>query len=241
MVKPPSAHGPVTGAHGSGADDRDVASRFCGRRRLPAPERRAQILAIAKDLFVREGIDRTTLRNIAAAAGITATAIYDHFQDKEALLAAIADGYFDTLLAYKRRAVEGITAPLEQFRAMGRAYIACGLDHPEEYRLVFMTNLMAIKRGRRLSLRTPDHEVPKGAQSFLMLQHQIERLMAEGLIAPGNAAATAEVVWAGVHGLVTLMITHANFDFAPRAELVERLLELQEWGLRGAPPPPATA
>lgn len=59
--------------------------------RMSAGDRRAQIVAAARDLFARSGFDATTTREIATAAGISDALIYRHFPDKQALLRAIVD------------------------------------------------------------------------------------------------------------------------------------------------------
>lgn len=59
--------------------------------RMSADDRRAQIVAAARELFARSGFDATTTREIATAAGISDALIYRHFPDKQALLHAIVD------------------------------------------------------------------------------------------------------------------------------------------------------
>src|SRR5690349_5615981 len=60
-------------------------------RRLPADERRAQVLREAARLFGTHGFVGTTTRDIAAAVGITEAALYRYFPSKEAMYAAILD------------------------------------------------------------------------------------------------------------------------------------------------------
>ena len=65
------------------------------RQRLPAEQRREQILEEAVKLFSRNGFDRTTVREIARAAGINEATIYKHFETKEALFDAIIEGFIE--------------------------------------------------------------------------------------------------------------------------------------------------
>jgi len=60
-------------------------------RRLPADERRAQILREAARLFGSHGFNGTTTRDVATAVGITEAALYRYFPSKEAMYAAILD------------------------------------------------------------------------------------------------------------------------------------------------------
>jgi len=191
------------------------------RTRLPAAERRAQILAVARELFVMEGIERTSMRRIAEAAGITPTAIYDHFSDKGALLAAIAEEFFDGLIAAMERARPDPADPLARLRGIMRNYVEYGLTHPHEYRLVFMTVLPGFSpagghRGGRG--RTDGAPMPKGVASFGMLEAEIGALIAAGHLRDGGKEAFADSVWAMGHGIVSLAITVGHCDFTPMAD-----------------------
>src|SRR5260370_32524560 len=72
--------------------------------RLPASDRRRQLLETALDLFSRKGFEGTTTNEIAAAAGVTEAIIFRHFPNKQALYTAVIDfhhedGEFDQWLA----------------------------------------------------------------------------------------------------------------------------------------------
>src|SRR5262245_57476092 len=79
-------------------------------RRLPADERRAQILREAAHLFGSRGFNGTTTRDVAARVGLTEAALYRYFPSKEAMYAAILD---------ERIAPPDLLAPLEPLAAAG--------------------------------------------------------------------------------------------------------------------------
>jgi AcrR family transcriptional regulator len=79
-------------------------------RRLPADERRAQILREAAQLFGSRGFKGTTTRDVAARVGITEAALYRYFPSKEAMYAAILD---------ERMAAADLLAPIEPLAAAG--------------------------------------------------------------------------------------------------------------------------
>ena len=68
------------------------------KRRGEGYTRRDEILLAAKELFLEEGYDSTTIRKIADRVGISAPALYLYFRDKEALLLALCDQTFGHLL-----------------------------------------------------------------------------------------------------------------------------------------------
>lgn len=227
------------------------ASKPSRRRRLPAAERRAQILAIARDLFVTEGFERASMRRIADAAGISPTAIYDHFADKEALLTAIAEEFFQGLTVALNDAREG-GDPLLALRRLMENYVRYGLDHPNEYRLVFMNRLSRFvptlsHRGHPCE---PDQEAPspltveadKAVASFGLLQSGIDRLVAAGLLRGDDPEGFADSVWAMGHGIVSLIITKGDGNFTPVDRWIDTAIGILMDGMRPRQPtPPPTS
>ena len=59
--------------------------------RLPAEDRRRQLLETALGLFSKKGFDGTTTKEIAAAAGVTEAIIFRHFPTKQELYSAVLD------------------------------------------------------------------------------------------------------------------------------------------------------
>jgi AcrR family transcriptional regulator len=226
------------------------------RRRIPAEARRAQVLAVAGELFAREGIDATSMRRIATEAGVTAPLLYRHFADKDALLRALCDAYFVKLDSYMSRACEGLDEPLARLEAVMRAYVACGLDHPHEYELTFTTALPQLRSGRKMrearALRRRGEPLPpdmmdEGTFVFGRLEDAVtEVLLARTPPRPvasrtprhvpaailARAAPLSEVIWATGHGLVSLLNTHHEFGFSDRDVLVDTTIELVLNGVR---------
>ena len=87
-----------------------VTSPSTPSRRLPADERRAQILREAARLFGSHGFNGTTTRDVATQVGITEAALYRYFPSKEAMYAAILDD---------RIASAELLEPVEPIAAVG--------------------------------------------------------------------------------------------------------------------------
>jgi AcrR family transcriptional regulator len=85
-------------------------------------KRRAQIIAAAVDLFAHQGYYKTTIQDVAKKAGVSAGLIYQYVRDKEDVLLL---SVLDVLDSYKQEipaAIEGLSDPLERFRAAIYAY-----------------------------------------------------------------------------------------------------------------------
>ena len=90
---------------------------------------RELIVDVARELFVARGVEAVTMREIAKRIGYSATSIYLHFANKEALLRAICDTDF-LALATSSKTVLQIQNPLERMHAFGRGYAAFALSYP---------------------------------------------------------------------------------------------------------------
>src|SRR5262249_23674320 len=108
------------------------------RRKHEQGELRAKILDAARELFVSQGVEAVTMRGIAEKIGYTATTLYNHFQDKEALLLALCEADFQTARARFQRSGR-IADPIERPRELGMAYAEFAVRPPSHYRLMFMT------------------------------------------------------------------------------------------------------
>lgn len=210
------------------------------RKRIDAGARRAQILQVAGDMFAKDGIDATSMRRIAAKAGVTATLLYKHFADKDALLMAIGEGFFVTLAGYMEKAVEGVNDPVARLKAQMRAYVTCGIENPRAYHLTFMTALPRLRRGsemkafrerRRRGEPIAEVDMTLGMKCFGRLEQAVADVVNAKLTRSKDVAALSEVVWAGGHGLVSLVITHDDFGFSPTGKLVDHSIELMLHGL----------
>jgi AcrR family transcriptional regulator len=77
-----------------------------------------------------------SLRQLAREVGVSPTAVYRHFPDKDALLAALAQTGIEQMAAWQKAAAEASGAD-DAFAATGRAYVRWALAHPALFRLVF--------------------------------------------------------------------------------------------------------
>jgi len=83
------------------------------KRKGEGLQRRAEILDAAKQLFVEEGYAATTIRRIAAKLGVSSTALYVYFPDKDAILVEICDVTFAGLIAELDDVRREATDPLD--------------------------------------------------------------------------------------------------------------------------------
>ncbi len=179
------------------------------RRERERQDLREKILDAARELFARHGYEAVTMRRIAEAIEYSPTAIYFHFQDKEALLRELCAADFGAL-AQRFQTIASIADPIERLRRIGLAYVDFALEHPSQYRFMFMTP--------RPPVPAEKSAVEKGnaeQDAYAFLKATIQEAVAQRRFRPGlkDADLLSQTVWAGTHGVVSLHIAKESDDW----------------------------
>ncbi|MCC6320482.1 MAG: TetR/AcrR family transcriptional regulator [Phycisphaerales bacterium] len=200
-----STRNPARPARPTGAD---AAATPAARRAREQAALREKILAAARDLFVRQGYEAVSMRRIAEAIEYTPPAIYTHFRDKSELMRELCRRDFETLAARFLR-LRRVHDPVERILRAGLAYIAFAVEHPNHYRLMFMSPPPCEAE--------PDSECLRGIgdpeqDGYAFLNFSVADAITQGRFRPEfrDAEFVSQVLWAGVHGLASLLITHRD-------------------------------
>ncbi len=105
--------------------------------RLPAAERRFQLLSAAITVFSRDGYHGTSMNHIAVAAGVTKPVLYQHFPSKQALYLELLGTIGSQLDDAITTAVSACEHPKEKVVAGLTAYFTFVRDHRAEFKLIF--------------------------------------------------------------------------------------------------------
>jgi AcrR family transcriptional regulator len=197
------------------------------RRAKEKAELRGKILEAARFLFVRHGFEAVTMRKIARRIGYTATALYYHFPDKRALLRELCETDYGALRQSFKR-LEKVLDPTERIRRMAQAYVHFGLEHPQHYRLMFMTpypqdSPKTTERGN------PDQD----AYAFLL--QTVRECVHAGRLRQEyqDGELVAQALWGAMHGLIALHLTFGGDDEFPWRPPVKTAESLCQALLRG--------
>lgn len=168
-------------------------------------------------ILAEEGIEGFSLRKVAREAGVTHSAPYAHFADKQALIAAIStDGY--------RKVYERINAvveqfpddPLRQFIETAWVYVSFGFDEPDHFKITFSGS---VEREREYPAL-----VEMTGKTFDALRQLIIRCQQADLIDRGEPDLAAVTVWGFVHGFVHLiqesMVSHVVTNRYSKREML---------------------
>lgn len=107
------------------------------RSRLPADQRRRQLLDVACRVFADRGFHATSMDDVAGAAGVTKPVLYQHFSSKRALFVEVLRDVGSQLLARLAQATTDATTGRERVQAGFRAYFHFVTENDAAFRVLF--------------------------------------------------------------------------------------------------------
>ena len=178
----------------------------------------------AREMFVAEGYANVSMRKIADKIGYSATTIYLYFKDKNDLLHQICEQTF-ARLATNIKAINMLSDnPLEKLRSGLREYVYFGLKHPSQYEIVFITPLP-------VKVET-EFEQTNGKMAFDTLRTVIQECVSANLLKQTDVELISQTLWAGIHGVTSLLIQHGGFPFVERERLVDSVIDTMIAGIK---------
>lgn len=211
-----------------------------GERPLPTSPRtrrerqraafRAEALDAARDAIAAGGLEGLSMRKLAQRLDCAPMSLYSCFRDKHELLASLAQRGYDALA--RRLDGEHADAPLAALQRTFLAYARHGLEHPDDYRVVFMVPVP-----RSADASKAPVEVERENPAFAVGLDRARACVDAGVLA-GDAHAIATMLWTGVHGAVAAILTFPDFPFGDRDDYLVRVVERAIEALQTASTPP---
>jgi AcrR family transcriptional regulator len=170
------------------------------------------------EILAKDGVSGLSLRKVALKAGVSHSAPYAHFVDKQALIAAISTEGFRQL--YER--VSAVTTkyksqPTKQLIEVAWAYVQFAMDDPDRFKVMFSAVLEKEKE-------YPEF-VAESQRNFQLVKMIVEANQASAQLRSGPSELVALSAWGIVHGFVMLLlegqIPHAVLDQMKLRELLE--------------------
>lgn len=156
-------------------------------------------LVDAAIILVRKyGPDQLSLRAVASEIGVSPSASYHYFRDKDALVSAIGNVLFDRLATMQEKAIarvkgKGASAAIRKFEEMGNAYFAWATSEPNLYRLIF---------GGYCEIDMKEHD----SKAWNLLRDGLDELVSVGVLDKTSRKGGELIVWSAVHGASSLAI-----------------------------------
>jgi len=191
------------------------------RRARHKSELRERILVAARELFAAEGIDNVSMRRIAERIEYSPKTLYLYFKNKGEILYYLCEEAFRKLAQLTAGMEFSEENPEDLVRRGLRLYVDFGLAHPHDYRIAFLSD------ARHYPYRTHD-ELPPDSVSLAIHTRfgMILRKGAEqGVFREMDPLLTTHVLWAGVHGLTTVLIFDPEFHWVDRDRFINETIE----------------
>jgi AcrR family transcriptional regulator len=174
------------------------------------------------DILAKEGVSGLSLRKVASKAGVSHSAPYSHFADKQALIAAIStEGFRQLYERVSAVAEEFKTKPSRQLVEVAWAYVQFALDDRDRFKVMF-SGILEKER------EYPEF-VAEAQRNFQLVKMIVETNQAAGVLGSGPSDLVALSAWGIIHGFVMLLlegqISHTVLEQMSLRELVEFQLE----------------
>ena len=182
---------------------------------------RLALIEAARDVLVQEGYDGLTIRRVAERAEYSLGTVYSYFADKDDLLYTLVQEDF-TRLTERLRAIRDTYQGAAAVREMLLSYVRMGLEQPRSYEVMFMLK-------PQLASRNASDE--RGDHAYTIFRGCITAAMDRGEFRRADPDVLAQMLWASVHGLVSLRLTLSDFPWADTTALAQHLVDAELRGL----------
>jgi len=205
------------------------------RRERERAEVRRRIVAVAREMFMRDGYEAVTFRSVANAIEYSHAALYQYFPDKKSLIIEVCRTDYEDLSRVVMECL-AISDPVERLSDMARKCAAWAVNHPHHYEVMM----------RESSQVADDLVEGRGADrwdlegdALAILRAAIEEALRARRVRPKytNVDLVVATLWAGIHGVISLEIAMDPYKLqrlgpgaASFADRIEGLLNVLKEG-----------
>lgn len=179
---------------------------------------REDILEVSRNLLVKDGFGKMSMRKIANRAGVSATSIYLHFQNKDELLLALIETSIAKLSSALEKNLIDSDDSITKLEKMAQSFVDFALENPQEYEIIYMVR---------------PEEMPKFPKEKFQQIRKIYQLLAD-IISEGKRAGALNVddplmssymIWAQLHGVASVIISRRLDTRIPDEEFVSQAVD----------------
>jgi TetR/AcrR family transcriptional regulator len=185
-------------------------SYIADRRQEEKDRRRTEIVDAAESLYQELGWDAVTMDSVARKARLSRALVYVYFKDKHELLLAITERALAVLGARFEEARSRARTGIDQIEAIGRAYMAYGLEFQHYFDACARLEQRATETPEKGSIEAAVLET--GVRIHEVVVAALQAGQADGTIRQdiGDPKVTSRVLWGFTHGLVQIALTKAR-------------------------------
>jgi AcrR family transcriptional regulator len=189
---------------------------------------RQEILDAARDILVREGYDGLSMRKVAERIDYSPTAIYLHFKDRDDLVFCVCEQLMGGLVRELQHVSDRYSDPLVALKKGLRRYVEFGLAHPQHYQATF-----GILHGHDPEKDARYQEPGTMAmEAFGFLPRLVGACVKQKKLPKIDIHTASCALWAGIHGITSLLIVMPNFQWGDPDKVVDQLVGMLVDGLQ---------
>lgn len=179
---------------------------------------RQRLCDLALKAFAEQGVEGMSLRGLAAAAGCSRTTPYRYFKNKEDILAAVRQTQFQRMADAIEQVAQSVSDPDKRLAALARCYMDFALATPDAYRVMYSVS------------QYDEQRYPELVRQINRAQHPMVNAVGECIekgTMHGDPTNIVHVLWAGLHGMISLHLSdklHMGRDIGELAEVMIRSL-----------------
>lgn len=159
-----------------------------------------RIIEAARQVLLSEGYRNCSLRKIARKIDVSATSIYLHFENKDALVHTLMEDAIDRLNNQLQKSIEGLDEPISKLESLAREYTAFALEYPREYQVIYLISSEEMTR-------YPKDKFRKARKGYEIVTKVLEEGVNSGLIAEKEPRMAAYTFWAQLHGVMSVVLS----------------------------------
>lgn len=168
------------------------------RKEREKHELRELIIETATKLFIEQGFEKTSIRNIADKIEYSPGTIYLYFKDKNELFYIIHEKAFAIFLDLMKTSLQ-IDNPFDRLHKLAEIYLNFAFENPELYDLMFIMNAP-------MNAEKTEEDWHCGFQSYLFLKDTVEQCIKEGYFKELHLEITTFSIFSSMHGMTALAL-----------------------------------
>ena len=179
---------------------------------------RQRLCDLALKAFAEQGVEGMSLRGLAAAAGCSRSTPYRYFKNKADIFAAVRQSEFQRMADQTEQVAQQQSDPQKKLVALARAYVNFAMERPDAYRVMYSVNQQDEQRYPDLLKQIKRTQQP--------MANAVHEAIEDGSI-HGDPLNIVHVLWAGLHGIISLHLSdklHMGRDIHELAEVMIRSL-----------------
>lgn len=179
---------------------------------------RQEIIDVSKELLLKEGFGKISMRKIAAKAGVSATSIYLYFKNKDELLLALIEESIEKLNSALKEAAEPDSGPVERLERMAMAYVKYALENPQEYEIIYMVRPEEMPK-------YPKEKFRQVRDTYELIASIIHKGSEKMLLEVDDPLVSAYTIWAQLHGIVSVVLNKRLDTRIPKEKFLNQAID----------------